>query len=119
MTELENRGFSLPKYGSLESIRLRSKKAYDLVNSISIKFGSSIRWVERYVIPEMITENSCLDNRIFRKNLSDPPIYFKFHGNKFSHSLEFYCKDIPVLEAVKQAFPNDFPYDVQVKEGLV
>jgi hypothetical protein len=112
------RGFELPKYGVLFSVRHKAKEINDLINSISIEFGSSICWAERYVIPEMLNENSCLDSRIFRKNLSDPPIYFKFHGNKFAHSLEFYCKDISVLEAIKEASPNDFPCEVEIKEGL-
>ena len=79
MPELEE--FTLPKYGSLESSRLRSKKAYDLVNSISIQFGSSITW-----------NNQSRFNTINR--LPKPAVFFKFHGNKFMPYLEFLSDDL-------------------------
>jgi hypothetical protein len=102
-----------PKFGVLFSVRQKARKSNDLVNVVCAKFGSSIRWKERYVM-----EDSIFDCHIFRKNVQDPPIYFKEHGNKFSKFLEFYCQDIEVLQAMKAAFPDVFVGDVEVKEGL-
>ena len=104
----------VPKYGVLFSVRCKAKGTNDLVNLISIKFGSSIHWRE----PSCIVGADNSDSVIWRKNLKDPPIWFKTHGNKFRNFLELYCQDIAILEAVKAAFPNDFPTEVQVKEGL-
>jgi hypothetical protein len=99
--------FAAPKYGSLESARLKSKLAYDLVNKISIKFGCSITWNSK-------TRFNCINRQPGHKAL-----YFRFHSNKFVPYLEFLSKDILVLQEIKQSFPNDFVCDVVVKEGLL
>ena len=110
---MSEKGFDLPKYGVLWSVRHRAKQSNDLINSIRLMLHSSIVWAEH-----LCTGGSYLENRILRKDVRDSPIYFKLHGNKFANSIEFCCKDIAVLEAIKAAFPVDFVSDVQVKEGL-
>jgi len=99
--------FEVPKYGSLESARLKSQKAYDLVNSISARFGCSITWNSK-------TRFNCINRRPGIKS-----IFFKFHSNKFVPYLEFLSEDVAVLQEIKQSFPNDFVSDVLVKEGLL
>jgi hypothetical protein len=99
--------FEVPKYGSLESARLKSQKAYDLVNSISARFGCSITWNSK-------TRFNCINRQPGLKS-----IFFKFHSNKFVPYLEFLSEDIPVLQDIKQSFPDDFVSDVLVKEGLL
>lgn len=103
----------MPKYGVLFSVRHKVKETNDLINAISIRFGSSIKWGDRYV-----TGGASFDQCIWRKFLSDPPIYFKLHGNKFSNFLELYCKDISILQVIRAVFPADFIGEVEVKEGL-
>ncbi len=104
MAELEE--FTLPKYGTLESSRLRSKKAYDLVNLVSIKFGASITW-----------NNASRFNTINR--VLKPSIFFRFHGNKFMPYLEFLSDDLGVLREIKESFPANFVGDVEIKGGLL
>jgi hypothetical protein len=95
-----------PKYGSLEATRRQSKKAYDLVNCVSIKFGSSITW-----------NNETRFNSINRPG--KPTLFFKFHSNKFVPIIEFLCEDVELLKEIKQSYPVDFVLDVLVKEGLL
>ena len=99
--------FAPPKHGSLESARLKSKAAYDLVNQVSIKFGCSITWNSK-------TRFNCINRQSGLKS-----IFFKFHSNKFVPYLEFLSEDVSVLQGIKQSFPNDFVSDVLVKEGLL
>jgi len=99
--------YSCPKYGSLESVRLKSKMAYDLVNSVSIKFGSSITWNSK-------TRFNCINRQPGKKS-----IYFRFHSNKFVPYLEFMSEDVAVLQEIKQSFSDDFVSEVVVKEGLL
>ena len=96
-----------PKYGSLESARLKSQKAYDLVNSISSKFGCSITWNSK-------TRFNCIN-----RHPDQTSIFFRFHSNKFVPYLEFLSEDIGVLQEIKQSFPNEFVSEVLVKEGLL
>ncbi len=107
MTGFENQLCSPPKYGSLESARLKSKMAYDLVNSVSIKFGCSITW------------NSKTRFNIINRQPGQKSILFRFHSNKFVPYLEFLSEDVAALEQIKQSFPDDFISDVVVKEGLL
>ena len=95
------------KYGSLESARLKSQKAYDLVNSISARFGCSITWNSK-------TRFNCINRQLGLKS-----IFFRFHSNKFVPYLEFLSEDVALLQEIKQSFPNDFVSDVIVKEGLL
>ena len=95
-----------PKYGSLEATRRQSKKVYDLVNCVSIKFGSSITW-----------NNQTRFHSINRPG--KPTLFFKFHSNKFVPIVEFLCEEIELLRQIKQSFPGDFVSDVVVKEGLL
>jgi hypothetical protein len=99
--------FVVPKYGSLESARLKSKVAYDLVNSVSIKFGCSITWSSK-------SRFNCINRQPGQKS-----IFFRFHSNKYVPYLEFLSEDVAVLQDIKQSFPNDFVGDVVVKEGLL
>lgn len=100
-----SKGFELPKYGVLDSVRRPARKTNDLINSVAANFGDSVTWNDRIGA-----------NFIDRKGKA--PIYFKLHGNKYANWVEFSCRDIEVLREIKQGFPNDFPYEVQVKEGL-
>jgi len=102
-----DRGFEVTKYGSLESARLRSQKAYDLVNSICARFGCSISWNSK-------TRFNSINRQPGLKS-----IFFKFHSNKFVPYLEFLSEDVAVLKEIKQSFPNDFVFCVAVKEGLL
>jgi hypothetical protein len=102
-----------PKYGVLFSVRNKAKKTNDLLNSISIKFGRSILWRQHFGAGG----KDYSSNRILRNDAD--PIWFKLQGNKFANSLELSCKDIAVLLAVKQAFPEDFTSEVQIKAGLL
>ncbi len=104
---LAEQGFVPPKYGSLESARLKSKLAYDLVNQVSIKFGCSITWNSK-------TRFNCINRQPGQKS-----IFFRFHSNKFVPYLEFLSEDVAVLQEIKQSFPNDFVSEVLVKEGLL
>ena len=104
MTE---QGFTPPKYGSLESVRLKSQKAYDLVNSISTKFGCSLTW------------NSKTRFNIINRQPGQKSLFFRFHSNKFVPYLEFLSEDIGVLQEIKQSFPDDFVSEVVVREGLL
>ena len=99
--------FTLPKCATLESVRLKSKAAYDLVNSVSIKFGCSITW------------NSKTRFNIINRQPGLKSLFFRFHSNKFVPYLEFLSEDIGVLHEIKQSFPNDFVSDVIVKDGLL
>lgn len=99
-----------PKYGVLLSVRHKAKESNALVNAVSIKFGSSIKW--------RTPGDGGFDSCIWRKDLKDPPIYFKLHGNKFANSIEFNSQDITVLQAMKAEFPEVFVGEVKVKEGL-
>ena len=99
--------FSLPKCATLESARLKSKAAYDLVNSVSIKFGCSITW------------NSKTRFNIINRQPGLKSLFFRFHSNKFVPYLEFLSEDIRVLQEIKQSFPDDFVSDVVVREGLL
>jgi len=99
--------FTLPKCATLESVRLKSKAAYDLVNSVSIKFGCSITW------------NSRTRFNIINREPGQKSLFFRFHSNKFVPYIEFLSEDIGVLQEIKQSFPNDFVSDVIVKEGLL
>lgn len=101
-----DRGFILPKYGVLWSVRHQAKKTNDLINSISAKFGSSITWNSQ-------TRFNYIDR------MGKSAVFFKLHGNKFANSLELLSSDMSVLQAIKQSFPSDFSGDVQVKEGLL
>src|ERR1700690_2933610 len=107
MTGFDNQPYSPSKYGSLESARLKSKMAYDIVNSVSIKFGCSITW------------NSKIRFNIINRQSGQKSLYFRFHSNKFVPYLEFLSEDIEVLQEIKQSFPGDFVGDVIVKEGLL
>lgn len=99
--------FEFPKYGSLESTRRQTKKAYELVNSVSAKFGSSITW-----------NSETRFNSINRPG--KPTLFFKFHGNKFAPIVEFLSEDVALLQEIKQSFPSEFfMHDVQVKEGFL
>ena len=98
---------SLPKYATLESPRLKSKLAYDLVNSVSIKFGCSITW------------NSKTRFNVINRQPGQKSLFFRFHSNKFVPYLEFLSEDLAVLQEVKQSFPADFVSEVLVKEGLL
>ena len=103
----ESKGFEFSKYGSLEASRCQTKKAYDLVNSVTAKFGSSITW-----------NSQTRFNSINRPG--KPTLFFKFHGNKFAPIVEFLSEDLEVLGQIKQSFPSDFEmHDVEVKEGLL
>jgi hypothetical protein len=95
------------KFGSLESARLKSQKAYDLVNSISARFGCSITWNSK-------TRFNCINRQFGLKSL-----FFRFHSNKFVPYLEFLSEDVTVLQQIKQSFPDDFVSEVVVKEGLL
>ena len=99
--------FALPKYGSLESARLKSKLAYDLVNQVSIKFACSITWNSK-------ARFNCINRQPWQKS-----IFFSFHSNKFVPYLEFLSEDIAVLQEIKQSFPNYFVSEVLVLEGLL
>ena len=99
--------FTLPKCATLETVRLKSKAAYDLVNQVSIKFGCSITW------------NSKTRFNIINRRLELKSIFFRFHSNKFVPYLEFLSEDIMVLQEIKQSFPDDFVSEVVVKEGLL
>lgn len=99
--------FAVPKYGSLESVRLKSKAAYDLVNSVSIKFGCSITWNSK-------ARFNCINRQPGQK-----PLYFKFHSNKFVPYVEFLSEDIAVLQEIKQSFQGDFVSEVAIREGLL
>jgi hypothetical protein len=109
-TEMTDSKFSnkiaAPKYGSLEATRRQSKKAYDLVNCVSIKFGSSINW-----------NNETRFNSINRPG--KPTLFFKFHSNKFAPIVEFLGEDVELLKKIKESFPDDFVSDVLVKEELL
>ncbi|HLN89943.1 MAG TPA: hypothetical protein VK253_07745, partial [Candidatus Binatia bacterium] len=94
-------------YGSLESARLKSQKAYDLVNSISIRFGNSITWNSK-------TRFSHINRQPGQKSL-----FFRFHSNKFVPYLEFLSEDLELLTQIKQSFPADFVGEVIVKEGIL
>jgi hypothetical protein len=107
MNGFENQPYSPPKYGSLESDRLKSKMAYDLVNSVSIKFGCSITW------------NSKTRFNIINRQIGQKSLFFHFHSNKFVPYLEFLSEDIQVLQEIKQSFPKDFVSDVVVRKGLL
>ena len=96
-----------PKYGSLESARLKSQKAYDLVNLISARFGCSITWNSK-------TRFNSINRLQGQKSL-----FFRFHSNKFVPYLEFLSEDLDLLGQIKQSFPDDFVSDVIVKEGLL
>lgn len=96
-----------PKYGSLESARLKSQKAYDLVNSISARFGCSITW------------NSKTRFNFINRQSGQKSLFFRFHSNKFVPYLEFLSEDIGVLQEIKQSFSGDFVSDVVVREGLL
>jgi hypothetical protein len=96
-----------PKYGSLESARLKSQKAYDLVNSISARFGCSITW------------NSKTRFNSINRQPGQKVLFFRFHSNKFVPYLEFLSEDLELLRQIKQSFPDDFVSDVIVKEGLL
>lgn len=98
--------FATPKYSSLEATRRQAKKAYDLVNLVCIKFGSSITW-----------NSQTRFNSINRPG--KPTLFFKFHSNKFAPIVEFLCEDIELLTQIKQSFPADFVSDIIVKEGLL
>jgi hypothetical protein len=98
---------SLSKCATLETARLKSKAAYDLVNSVSIKFGCSITW------------NSKTRFNIINRQPDLKSIFFRFHSNKFVPYLEFLSEDVMVLQEIKQSFPNDFVSDVVVKECLL
>ena len=78
-------GFEVPKYGSLESSRLKSQKAYDLVNSISARFGCSITW------------NSKTRFNIINRQPGQMTLFFRFHSNKFVPYLEFLSEDLELL----------------------
>lgn len=104
MTE---QGFAPPQYGSLESVRLKSKLAYDLVNSVSIRFGCSITW------------NSKTRFNFINRQSGQKSLFFRFHSNKFVPYLEFLSEDIGVLQEIKQSFSGDFVSDVVVREGLL
>jgi len=99
--------FAPSKYGCLESARLKSKLAYDLVNQVSIKFGCSITW------------NSKTRFNIINRQPGQKSLFFRFHSNKFVPYLEFLSEDIGVLQEIKQSFPDDFVSDVVVREGLL
>lgn len=96
-----------PKYATVESARLKSKAAYDLVNSVSIKFGCSITW------------NSKTRFNIINRQPDLKSIFFRFHSNKFVPYLEFLSEDIGILQEIKQSFPDDLVSEVVVKEGLL
>ena len=98
---------NLPKCATLESVRLKSKAAYDLVNSVSIKFGCSITW------------NSKTRFNVINRQSGLKSLFFRFHSNKFVPYLEFLSEDIMVLQEIKQSFPDDFVSEVVVKEGLL
>jgi hypothetical protein len=102
-----NQPYSPPIFGIIESTRLKSKAAYDLVNSVSIKFGFSITW------------NSKTRINSINRQPGKRSIFFRFHSNKFVPYLEFISEDVEVLKNIKQSFPNDFVSDVLVKEGLL
>ena len=100
-------GFEFPEYGSLEASRCQTRKAYDLVNSVSAKFGRSITWGGRTRFNSI--------NRPGKLTL-----FFKFHGNKFAPIVEFLSEDVALLQEIKQSFPSEFSmHNVQVKEGLL
>jgi hypothetical protein len=96
-----------PKFGSLESARLKSQKAYDLVNSVSSRFGCSITWNSKTRFNSI---NRLPDQKV---------LFFRFHSNKFVPYLEFLSEDPELLRQIKQSFPDDFVSDVVVKEGLL
>jgi hypothetical protein len=98
---------NLPKYATLETARLKSKAAYDLVNQVSIKFGYSITW------------NSRTRFNIINRQPGLKSLFFRFHSNKFVPYLEFLSEDIGVLQEIKQSFPDDFVSEVVVREGLL
>jgi hypothetical protein len=98
---------SSPKCATLETARLKSKAAYDLVNSVSIKFGCSITWNSK-------TRFNCINRQPGQKS-----IFFRFHSNNYVPYLEFLSEDVAVLQEIKQSFPGDFVGDVAVKEGLL
>ena len=86
---------------------MKSQKAYDLVNSISARFGCSITWNSK-------TRFNCINRQPGLKS-----IFFRFHSNKFVPYLEFLSEDVALLQEIKQSFPEDFVSDVLVKEGLL
>lgn len=101
-------GYTAPKYGTLEANRLQSQKAYDLINSVSARFGCSITWNSQ-------ARFNCIHRQDGKKSL-----FFKFHGNKFAPIVEFLSEDIELLEQIKQSFPSLFEmHDVEIKEGLL
>ena len=104
MTEVS---LAVSKHGSLESARLKSKLAYDLVNQISIKVGTSIVW------------NSKTRFNYINRQPTQKTLFFRFHSNKFVPYLEFLSEDIQVLQEIKQSFPADFVGEVIIKEGLL
>jgi hypothetical protein len=95
------------KFGSLESARLKSQKAYDLVNSVSARFGCSITW------------NSKTRFNIINRQPDQKVLFFRFHSNKFVPYLQFLSEDFELLRQIKKSFPDDFVGDVAVKEGLL
>ena len=99
--------YAPPKYGTLETARLRSKLAYELVNKVSIKFGCSITW------------NSKSRFNIINRQPGLKSLFFRFHSNVFAPYIEFLSEDLMVLQEIKQSFPDDFVFSVQVKEGLL
>jgi len=101
-----DRGFSLPKYGVLVSVRHQAKRTNDLVNAIAAKFGDSVYWDKRTGF-----------NYIERKGMCT--LFFKLHGNEFANYVEFLCSNIGVLREIKQSFPDDFTAEVDIKEGLL
>lgn len=101
-----SRGFALPKYGVLESVRHQAKSTNDLINLVCARLGDSIAWHRQ--------DGYC--NYIERR--AKATLFFKLHGNQFANSVEFFSSDIEVLRLIKQAFPKDFSADVQIKEGL-
>ena len=107
MASPENQPYSPPKYGSLETARLKSKMAYDLVNSVSIKFGCSITWNSK-------ARFNCINRQPGLQS-----IFFRFHSNKFVPYVEFLSEDIAVLQEIKQSFQGDFVSDVAIREGLL
>jgi hypothetical protein len=95
------------KFGSLDSARLKSQKAYDLVNLISASFGCSISW------------NSKTRFNSINRLPGQKVLFFRFHSNKFVPYMEFLSEDLSLLTKIKQSFPDDFVGDVLVKEGLL
>lgn len=100
--------FEFPKYGILEATRRSAKMSYNLVNTISAKFGSSITW------------NSQTRFNSINRAAGHSTLFFKFRGNGYAPIVVFLCEDVELLRQVKQCFPADFEmHDVEVKEGLL